>query len=81
MKQITWSEGRFGGQVGKISKAELFSISYTTSREDIAAGTPWVLRHHLPVARRDQKFKDVAEAHEWAQNFLESFVRWLGAKP
>lgn len=87
--RITWEASRYGGQTGYIygeakkykAKIELFSICYTSSREDIKAGTPYILRHRLPFRGIERKFGNVKEAQAHCERYLLWAMELMGFVP
>lgn len=80
MDHITWETGRYGGQTGYIYgeakkfkvKVEMFSIMYSSNRDDIANGTPYILAHRLPFRGIERKFGTV----KLAQKHCERYLLW-----
>lgn len=89
MDRITWETGQYGGQTGYIYgeakkfkvKVEVFSISYTSSRADVRAGTPYLLRHRLPFRGIERKFGSVAEAQKHCERYLLWAFELMGFEP
>jgi hypothetical protein len=87
--RLTWEPGRFNAQTGYIygeaekykAKIETFSISYTTDRADIVAGTPYLLAHRLPFRGIERKFGSMKLAQEHAERYLVWAMRLMGFEP
>lgn len=89
MDRIRWETGHYGSQTGYIygdargykPKIEVFGISYTTSRDDIKAGTPYLLAHRLPFRGVERKFGSVTEAQKHAERYLVWAFELMGFVP
>ena len=89
MNRITWESGQYGSQYGYIYgeakghkvKIQLFSISYTTSREDVRAGTPYTLAHRLPFRGIERKFGNIKEAQAHCERYLLWAFELMGFEP
>ena len=87
--RITWEAGRYSNYTGYIlgeakgykAKIEVFSISYTSNRADIKAGTPWVLAHRLPFRGIERKFGKLEEAQKHAERYLLWAFELMGFFP
>lgn len=79
MQRIVWSEAPYAGAYGRIGGFKLFSISWTTMRDD---PEPWKLRTELPVSLAKVKtdFAELEEAKAKAERVMTSFIQKLGAK-
>lgn len=87
--RITWESGRFQHQTGYIYgeakkfkvRIEVFSISYTSSRDDVKAGTPYILAHRLPFRGVERKFGTAKLAQEHAERYLLWAFELMGFFP